>query len=910
MAKILIVDDNAMNRKLLASVLHHQGHETIEAVDGKDALAALHAGRPQLVMSDILMPTMDGYEFVRQLRADAELGETPVIFHTAYYHEREAQRLAQICGVARVLGKPSEAAEILEAVGHALSGKPVQPSPELAEEFDRQHLQLITNKLSHSATELRAANTRFAALIELNVQLASEREPRVLLERVCHAARDLLGAKYAVLAVSTTANDGASLFATSGLDSNVAPDMRPEIAAGSLGQVLAQRQPLRVFNPEAGGTDIGLPACYPPARAFLAAPLSSLTRTYGWICLADKIGAEGFNAEDEKILATLGAQVGRIYENGSLYREVENHAAQLLVEMEKREGAAAQLRESETRFRQMAESIQDLFFLISADFTRTFYLSPAYERIWGRPRSAAYDNSFDWTHAIHPDDVERVRAETHWDRGGGAARNSTLECRIVRPDQSVRWILSRTFLIRDETNTPTRIAGVITDITERKEAEARIHYLAYHDVLTGLPNRTFFHERLSVHVNTAARGERQLALVIAQLERFDSISDSLGRHAADQLLRELAERFTQCVGDPAVVARIGPDQFAALILDIQRDSDVVRTLEEWWPQWLNAPFQVEGNELRLSANAGVALFPFDGTDTDVLLKHAEAALKKARTTGDRYQFYTRHLSERGTEKLALESKLRRALENDEFVLHYQPKVDLETRRIQGLEALIRWQDPDTGLVPPAQFIPLMEETGIISDVGAWVLQQACLDRSRWLDRGINTPRVAINVSTLQLRRNDFVRTVKNALRGAGSEAGIDIEVTESLIMQDVDENIAKLAAIRDLGVRIAIDDFGTGYSSLGYLAKLPAEMLKIDRSFIISMLDDPSAMTLVSTIISLAHALRLEVVAEGVESEEQAKILRLVRCDQMQGYLISKPLSFDDMTTYLGGPPVNRLADE
>jgi diguanylate cyclase len=274
-------------------------------------------------------------------------------------------------------------------------------------------------------------------------------------------------------------------------------------------------------------------------------------------------------------------------------------------------------------------------------------------------------------------------------------------------------------------------------------------------------------------------------------------------------------------------------------------------------------------------------------------------LKRAKTTGDRHLFYTRHLTEHGSEKLALESKLRRALENEEFVLHYQPKVDLETRRMTGVEALIRWQDPATGLVPPAQFIPLMEETGLIANVGTWVLQQACQDRSRWLERGFNAPRVAVNVSTLQLRRNDFVRIVKNVLRVAGSEAGIDIEVTESLIMQDVTDNIAKLEAIRDLGVRIAIDDFGTGYSSLGYLAKLPVETLKIDRSFIVSMLDDPSAMTLVSTIISLAHALRLEVVAEGVESEEQAKILRLVRCDQMQGYLISKPLSFADMSTYL-----------
>jgi diguanylate cyclase (GGDEF)-like protein/PAS domain S-box-containing protein len=1070
MAKILIVDDNALNRKLLASILHHEGHETLEAADGKDALEALRKGKPQLVMSDILMPTMDGYEFVRQLRADAEFSETPVIFHTAHYHEPEAQRLAQDCGVARVLAKPSEAAEILVAVEHALAGIPATVEQPLAAQFERQHLQLVTNKLSRNETELRAANSRFAALIELNVQLASERDPRVLLEKVCQAARDLLGAKYAVLAVAPASDGEAVLFATSGLDLGRESAQRPSIHSGLLGEVFAQRRPLRVFNKHAGRTDIGLPDCYPPARAFLVAALCSLTRTYGWLCLADKLGAEGFSAEDERIIATLGAQVGRIYENGSLYREVEQHAAQLLLEMEKRESAAADLRESEMRFRQLAENIQDVFFLVSADYTQTFYLSPAYERIWGRPRDAVYANAMAWADSVHPEDQERMRAQFQV-RGGGPPPD--IEFRILRPDATIRWILTRTFLIPAAGGTAPRLVGVATDITERKVAEARIqhlnrvyamlsginslivrvrdraqlldeacrlavesgrfgfawcgwldsgtgklhraawagnserlaqllsdgigatsrapslisasiatkqpricddintdvllescrhdllahgyqaivalpligagapvgslvlattergffdaeemnlllelagdisfaldhiekaeqlNYLAYYDVLTGLANRTFFQERLSIHVNTAARGERRLALVVMQVERFDSITESLGRHAGDHLLRELAQRLAGCVGDPAAVARIGPDQFAAFIPDIERESDVAQIIEGWWRQWLNAPFEVEGNELRLSANAGIALYPADSNDADTLLKHAEAALKRARTTGDRHLFYTRHLTERGAEKLTLESKLRRALENEEFVLHYQPKVDLETRRLKGVEALIRWNDPATGLVPPAQFIPLMEETGLIADVGTWVLQQACQDRSRWLERGFNAPRVAINVSTLQLRRSDFVRTVKNILRVAGSEAGIDIEVTESLIMQDVEDNIAKLVAIRDLGVRIAIDDFGTGYSSLGYLAKLPVEILKIDRSFIISMLDDPSAMTLVSTIISLAHALRLEVVAEGVESEEQAKILRLVRCDQMQGYLISKPMSFDDMTAYL-----------
>jgi EAL domain-containing protein (putative c-di-GMP-specific phosphodiesterase class I) len=294
------------------------------------------------------------------------------------------------------------------------------------------------------------------------------------------------------------------------------------------------------------------------------------------------------------------------------------------------------------------------------------------------------------------------------------------------------------------------------------------------------------------------------------------------------------------------------------------------------------------------------MFPADGHDAAELSRHAEAALKNAKATGKKQLFYTRGLSEGIAERLALEQKLNRALENNEFVLHYQPKVDLISRELTGVEALIRWHSPEDGLVPPMKFIPVLEETGLIAQVGLWVVRQACLDRSQWLERRLKAPRVAVNVSTVQLRREDFIRTTSNILKMSGGEAGIDMEVTETLVMGDIDDSIAKLTILRDLGVHIAIDDFGTGYSSLAYLAKLPVGELKIDRSFIASMLDDSSAMTLVSTIISLAHALNLGVVAEGVETEEQAKILRLLRCDEMQGYLISKPLSFDQMTAYLG----------
>jgi len=295
--------------------------------------------------------------------------------------------------------------------------------------------------------------------------------------------------------------------------------------------------------------------------------------------------------------------------------------------------------------------------------------------------------------------------------------------------------------------------------------------------------------------------------------------------------------------------------------------------------------------------SGIAVCPNDGNDTDSLFRNAEAALKKAKSGSDKYLFYTQQMTERFAERLSLENRLRQAVERQEFVLHYQPKVKLADRSIVGVEALIRWQSPK-GLIPPLRFISLLEETGLIVQVGSWALRRAAMDHRAWAAHGIAAPRIAVNVSSMQLR-GKFPEMVARALNGGATPPGIDLEITESLIMEDIAGNAGKLKAIRDLGVNIAIDDFGTGYSSLGYLSKLPVQALKIDRSYVITMEHDPNAMTLVSTIISLAHSLRLKVIAEGVETESQAKMLRLLHCDEAQGYLFSKPLPLAEITDLL-----------
>ena len=443
------------------------------------------------------------------------------------------------------------------------------------------------------------------------------------------------------------------------------------------------------------------------------------------------------------------------------------------------------------------------------------------------------------------------------------------------------------YLLKDRmARLPAAVGNAVGTARERAARE----YLSHYDQLTGFPNRVLFHERLRLQLEDAARKAERVSLRIIDVEHFKSVNDSLGRQAGDALLVDLARRMQNGTLPTSWFARLEADHFATVTPDVSAGEQVARHTEQQMAEVFGMPFEVGGTKLRLAARAGIALFPDDATDPEALLCNAEAALKKAKAGGERYLFYTQEMTARIAEQLALENRLRQALEKEEFVLHYQPKVDIAGRTMVGMEALIRWQSRELGLVPPLQFIPLLEETGLILEVGAWALARAARDRRSWVEAGLMPPRVAVNVSAIQLRRRDFVQTLERAIAGGASPPGIDLEITESLIMEDIHASIEKLNAVRRLGVGVAIDDFGTGYSSLFYLARLPVEALKIDRSFA-TMADDPATMTLVETMISLAHSLRLKVVAEGVESEAQAKILRRLGCDELQGYLFSRPLT-------------------
>jgi diguanylate cyclase (GGDEF)-like protein/PAS domain S-box-containing protein len=452
------------------------------------------------------------------------------------------------------------------------------------------------------------------------------------------------------------------------------------------------------------------------------------------------------------------------------------------------------------------------------------------------------------------------------------------------------------FFDHEEIRMLEELTANVSFALELLDKQDRILYLARYDALTGLPNRMLFHERLTEAIDSAGRGRQVVALVLIDLERFKAINDTFGQQVGDRVLQDVARRLQEAGGELHRVARLGANLFALMFQELGAAAEVARHIETLF----NAPFQVEGREVRLAAKAGVAVFPEDGGDADALFRNAEAALKRAKETGERYLFYAPEINARVSEQVELEHRLRKAVEQGEIFLHYQPKFDLATGKIVGVEALMRWRSPDGGLISPAKFVPVLEQTGLIFEAGQQVLAAAKRTYRLWKSRGLDAPRIAVNVSALQLRRKSFVADVRAALGAVEPDGdGVDLEVTESLLMTEVDESIRKLRELREMGLHMALDDFGTGYSSLAYLSKLPLDTLKIDRSFVHGMTEHADDTSIISTIISLAQALRLKVVAEGVETEPQAQLLRLLRCDQVQGFLFSPPVPAEKIETLL-----------
>ena len=446
----------------------------------------------------------------------------------------------------------------------------------------------------------------------------------------------------------------------------------------------------------------------------------------------------------------------------------------------------------------------------------------------------------------------------------------------------------------------TVVAAQLGHFLQRRHAEENLQYVATHDALTGLPNRREFNNSLGNALVAAEREQHRVAVLYVDLDRFKNINDALGHSAGDEVLRTCARRFREALRDSDLVAQISGDEFSVL-LEHCPDPAAATAVARKLLDAAAAPMVVQGQEISVSASVGISLYPEDGLHAEALVKNADIAMFRAKENGrNGYQFYSTNINTHTAERLAMESKLRRALERDELRLHYQPKVDVRTRQITGFEALLRWQHPELGLVPPLQFIPIAEETGLIVPIGAWVMKEACRQAKRWQEQGLPPVRVAVNLSARQFRHHGLKRDVVHALSDSALDARfLELEITESMVMHEPEQATALLEDLKAIGLGLSIDDFGTGYSSLSYLKRFPIDCIKIDRSFIKDIPQDADDLAITEAVVAMAHGLRLNVVAEGVETVEQLEWLRRFGCDEIQGYYFSKPLPADEAARLL-----------
>ncbi len=448
--------------------------------------------------------------------------------------------------------------------------------------------------------------------------------------------------------------------------------------------------------------------------------------------------------------------------------------------------------------------------------------------------------------------------------------------------------------IRDVQGHLQQYVGLFTDITEHKQAEEKLRYQAYHDPLTGLPNRLMYTEHLDMALPQAERREQMCGVMMLDLDHFKNVNDTFGHECGDKLLILVAQRLRECIRKEDTLARLGGDEFTFLLSLVDDLKDVARVAEKILAAFTR-PLTIDGRDLFITPSIGICLFPGDGEDAETLLKNADAAMYRAKAGGrNAYQFYTADMNAQAQERMSLENDLRRAQENGELEMYYQPKVAAKDGRIVAAEALIRWHHPTRGDVPPSEFIPLAEENGLILPIGEWLLNEVCRQIRRWRDDGLAVPCIAVNLSGRQFQRQNLPDLLAQAIADAGIEpGGLELELTEGTIMSNAETNIEMLVLLKRMGMSLAIDDFGTGYSSLSYLKRFPVDVLKVDYSFVRDIATDANSAELVRGVIGMAHGLKLEVVAEGVETPEQLAFLRLHQCDLIQGFLFSKAVPAD-----------------
>jgi diguanylate cyclase (GGDEF)-like protein/PAS domain S-box-containing protein len=555
-----------------------------------------------------------------------------------------------------------------------------------------------------------------------------------------------------------------------------------------------------------------------------------------------------------------------------------------------------QLRQSEEKYRTILQTIQEGYFEVDLAGNFTFF-NDAMCRLYGYSKEELIGMNYrQYTDKETAKEVFQAFNKVY----NTGEHSKGFDWQVIRKDEVERYIEASVSLRKDSSDKPIGFRGIIHDITERKQTEQQINYMATHDNLTGLPNRLMFSQLLNQAIRSAERHKRQLVVFFIDLDRFKTINDSLGHEAGDRMLKEMAKRFKKSLRADDVVGRLGGDEFIILTEEVDELNQVANVAHKILSSAIK-PMVLLGEECRITASIGISIYPGNGTDEQTLIKNADMAMYFAKEEGrNNYQFYSKDIQSQSKERFCIETNLRRALERNELSLEYQAKMDFKTGMITGVEALLRWQNPSLGSVTPTQFIPVAEETGLIVPIGRWVMKTACAQNVAWQRQGLPPVRMAVNLSLRQLMDDNLLKDIKAALVDSGMAPNLwELEITESMVMQNPTRMLAVLTNIKKMGVRLAIDDFGTGYSSLAQIKHFPIDTLKVDRSFIRNLPQDSEDRAITEAVIAMGKTLSLTVVAEGVETQEQKDFLRDHICDEMQGFHFSRPIAPDKFADLL-----------
>ncbi|MBB3224124.1 EAL domain-containing protein [Pseudoduganella umbonata] len=1018
MSTILIVDDRPTNRDYLLTLLGFTQHTVYEAMDGAQALELCHLYRPDLVITDILMPTMDGYEFTQRLRAAPDLDGTPVIFFSATYSLPELRTMGAACGVRTVLHKPAEPQAILDAVNLELG-------------LDEAYLKL-PGEVARAATPPAAAYfssppaapaaapqdtvQRMAALHDLSLRLNGERDAGAMAHRFCTAAGAILHADIVVLCLLDARESSVQHVEAIGIDAALVQPVLVERGAFP-GSMMDGHDVLRRCR--ADGDMPALPGGHPEVANLLGLAVRDQFHLYGWLYAANRRAAPCFDDADEQFIRMLSAQLAVAYENMNLYEVVQRHAAQLQMEASARRSADAALRASEARYRAMTQSAPDAIIGTDQD-ERVLHFNRAAEAMFGykeqemlgkpitlliserslpehRERVQRYRKSRERSYstriveltlkrkdgeeftaelalsAVSVDgeaiftsilrDItarraleERLRLSAQvFDSTQDSITMTDAQGRIIGVNpafeqttgyterevmgQNPRLLRSgrhdsafyramwhsletqsqwageiwnrrkngqvyperlRINAVRDQREQVVAYVSVSSDISALKEAHTQLDFISNHDPLTLLPNRNLLNDRLQLALTAAQHGGNEVALLLFDIDRLQRVNDALGHPAGDALLQEIARRVAGIVPPGDTLAHLGADEFALVLTRYQNVDDIIVIVRKLMEQ-VAQPVQLAGQDLYVTASVGISVYPRDGATPGALLTGADVALSHVKEAGrNNFHFYTGEMNAHALRWMSLEVHLRHAVERNELRLYFQPQVSLADGRVTGVEALLRWQSAELGMIPPGDFIPLAEDSGLILDIGTWVIEEACRQMKAWHAKGLPPMTVAVNVSARQFATGTVPAVVRKALRDNGvAPRWLEVELTESVMMHDSDHTQMQLNELAAMGVSISLDDFGTGYSSLGYLSRFRLDKLKIDQTFVKNITTDPRSAAIARATTALAHGLNLIVVAEGVETEGQLAFLRDMGCDKIQGYLFSRPLPVDELSVLL-----------